>query len=321
MKECEVIHPILKQDVDTFVRHHPRLWCDELLYVRTLRCHFEFPLDVLELLARILCQALDVPRDCIRELRRDDYPEHKLIFFTNYRTIQVYCCHNASEKADLESLVSTDFRFRYTHKDHKLDGLTYDQWTQNLFYRTSKSIAWECIFPEGIDMEALSPRDANAHIRTKQATSKSKAPPAKLTQKEKDHPPPPPDNVQEPPSSDRPNGTTYRTGRLLGRGGFAICYEGEQVGTNRKYALKIVKSHMPQKKMEQKVNHVSYPIFIQRLIPCLVSNRAANPLEDETRKHCPVSQSFLLREVHVHCARALPKWIFDGHGQEEEIYH
>jgi hypothetical protein len=251
----EVLSPILKQAVDKFVCQ-PRIWCDEMLYVRTLRWQFEFPPDVLEILGRILCQALEVPRDCPRDLLRNDDPEHKLIFFTNYRAIQVYCCHNISEKKDLADLVSTDFRFRFTHTEHKLDGLTYDQCTQNLFHRTSKCIAWECIFPEGIDMEALSPRDANAHIRGKQAVSKSKAPPAKLTQKEKDHPPPPPENVQEPPSSDRPNGTTYKTGRLLGRGGFAICYEGERVGTGQKYALKIVKSHMPQKKMEQKVSRI-----------------------------------------------------------------
>ena len=103
-------------------------------------------------------------------------------------------------------------------------------------------------------MEAFSPRDANAHIRVKQqAQQKAKAPVAKLTGKEKDHPPPPPATVQEPPSSGRPNGTIYKTGRCLGKGGFAICYEGQSAGTKRKYALKIVKSQMPQKKMEQKV--------------------------------------------------------------------
>ncbi|TVY83345.1 Cell cycle serine/threonine-protein kinase CDC5/MSD2, partial [Lachnellula suecica] len=106
---------------------------------------------------------------------------------------------------------------------------------------------------EGI-MEALSPRDANAHIRSKQPAQKIKAvpPPPRPIQKEKDHPPPPPAEVQEPPSSDRKHGAIYRTGRLLGRGGFAICYEARLSGTKQVYALKIVKSHMPQKKMEQK---------------------------------------------------------------------
>lgn len=110
-------------------------------------------------------------------------------------------------------------------------------------------------------MEALSPRDVNLLSRTKPAASKSKPPPAKLTQKEKDHPPPPPDQVYEPKSVDRPNGATYHMGRLLGKGGFAICHEGKLATTGQKYALKIVKSHMPQKKMEQKVDRGLQSLF------------------------------------------------------------
>lgn len=112
-------------------------------------------------------------------------------------------------------------------------------------------------------MEALAPRDANAvaYSRGKQTGQKAKtltksAPPAKLSSKEKDHPAPPPDDVLEPASSDRKNGAVYHMGRLLGKGGFAICYEGRLAGTRQKYALKIVKSYMPQKKMEQKVGKI-----------------------------------------------------------------
>ena len=170
------------------------------------------------------------------------------------RAIQVFCCHNVFEKKVVATLITTSKQFRLEHKDHKFNGKTYDQHTQTVFHLTSGCVAWECIFPEGIDMEALSPRDVNANLRVKQAATKSKAPAAKLSQKEKDHPQPPPENVQEPPSSDKPKGTTYKTGRLLGKGGFAICYEGEQAETKQRYALKIVKSHMPQKKMEQKVS-------------------------------------------------------------------
>jgi hypothetical protein len=101
-------------------------------------------------------------------------------------------------------------------------------------------------------MEALSPRDANAHMRVQQAAQNAKAT-WKLTQKEKDHPPPPPVEVHEPPSADRRDGATYNTGRCLGKGGFAICYEAQLAGTKQICALKIVKSAMPQKKMEQKV--------------------------------------------------------------------
>lgn len=101
-------------------------------------------------------------------------------------------------------------------------------------------------------MEALSPRDANAHIRVKSSAPKPKAV-AKVAPKEKDHPPPPPLEVREPPSSDRRNGAVYKTGNCLGKGGFAICYEGQLSGTRQLFALKIVKSQMAQKKMEQKV--------------------------------------------------------------------
>lgn len=111
-------------------------------------------------------------------------------------------------------------------------------------------------------MEAFSPRDVNAPIRVKHTVQKSKpptktAPIAKVMPKEKDHPPPPPAEVVEPPSSDRMDGAIYQTGRLLGKGGFAICYEGQLAGTKQKYALKIVKSHMPQKKMETKVTYLA----------------------------------------------------------------
>ena len=101
-------------------------------------------------------------------------------------------------------------------------------------------------------MEALSSRDANAQ-KVKPPTVKAKDAPTKQAQKEKDHPPPPPPEVREPPCPDRKNGATYNTGRLLGKGGFAICYEGQLAGTKQIYALKIVKSQMSLKKMEQKV--------------------------------------------------------------------
>ncbi|KAH8905501.1 Pkinase-domain-containing protein [Coniochaeta sp. PMI_546] len=108
---------------------------------------------------------------------------------------------------------------------------------------------------KGIDMEALSPRDANARrppaSEFKTAVT-NKATAALKPNKEKDqHPLPPPPNVTEPPSTDRREGAVYQVGKLLGKGGFAICYEGKLAGTSKRYALKIVKSKMPLK-MEQK---------------------------------------------------------------------
>lgn len=119
---------------------------------------------------------------------------------------------------------------------------------------------------KGIDMEALSPRDAN--VRRPPASEfkvavTNKATAALKPNKEKDqHPVPPPPNVTEPPSTDRREGAVYQVGKLLGKGGFAICYEGKLAGTSKRYALKIVKSKMPLK-MEQKVTHSHHPCQTQ----------------------------------------------------------
>jgi hypothetical protein len=101
-------------------------------------------------------------------------------------------------------------------------------------------------------LEALSPRDANAQRVPKVTDIKTKTAAQLKAVKEKEHPPPPPTEVPEPPSSDRPDGATYQVGKLLGKGGFAVCYSGQLLPTKQRFALKIVKSHMPPK-MEQKV--------------------------------------------------------------------
>lgn len=108
---------------------------------------------------------------------------------------------------------------------------------------------------KGNDMEALSPRDANAQRLPKAADLKTRTTAQlKAAVKDKEHPPPPPENVIEPPSLDRPHGAVYQIGKMLGKGGFAVCYQGTLLPTKQKYALKIVKSQMPSK-MEQKVGH------------------------------------------------------------------
>lgn len=101
-------------------------------------------------------------------------------------------------------------------------------------------------------MEALSPRAANIQLKPK--TTQKKAVEQEFTNR-KDHASPPPPLVLQPPEV--PGGLTvqYKIGRELGKGGFAICYEGKQRGGNggQTYALKIVKASMAQKKMEEKV--------------------------------------------------------------------
>lgn len=112
---------------------------------------------------------------------------------------------------------------------------------------------------EGADMEALSPRDANAKRAVpKAAELKTKTVAQLKSNKEKDHPPPPPPEIPEPPSVDKPDGAVYQVGKMLGKGGFAICYQGYLMPSRHRYALKIVKSHMPHK-MQQKVSHSYSP--------------------------------------------------------------
>lgn len=123
---------------------------------------------------------------------------------------------------------------------------------------------------QGIDTDALSPRDVNVRGPTRATvdTAKVKAALAsKAAQKDKEHPPPPPAQVYEPPSSDRRDGATYQVGKMLGKGGFAVCYEGQIPGFRKRYALKIVKSKMPTK-MEQKVCLNSTPIDLLRVPSC-----------------------------------------------------
>ncbi|KAL8639095.1 MAG: hypothetical protein Q9228_003827 [Teloschistes exilis] len=104
-------------------------------------------------------------------------------------------------------------------------------------------------------MEALSPRPTNIPVTPRQPKENIvKKDEVKLA-KPKDHAPPPPKTVIQPPEVPGTLSVQYRTGRELGKGGFAICYEGRQCnGDNggKTYALKIVKAAMTQKKMEEK---------------------------------------------------------------------
>ncbi|MCJ1291363.1 Cell cycle serine/threonine-protein kinase cdc5/MSD2 [Xylographa carneopallida] len=94
--------------------------------------------------------------------------------------------------------------------------------------------------------EYLSPRSANIP---------SKAPPT-TKPKDKNHASPPPKYVIQPQGLLGEPGGKYSMGRELGKGGFAICYEGtllgQKYGKNSTFALKIVKAKMGLKKMEEK---------------------------------------------------------------------
>ena len=117
-------------------------------------------------------------------------------------------------------------------------------------------------------MDPLSPRTTNAKISsisqkpvTKQDAAdvaNAKLAAAQKAQKEKDHAPAPPPMVYQPEGPSGEPAEKYRTGRLLGKGGFAICHEGELRGKRygsrgHRFALKIVRAEMSQKRMQEKV--------------------------------------------------------------------
>lgn len=105
-------------------------------------------------------------------------------------------------------------------------------------------------------MEALSPRPANIQIKSQPSKEKAisadaAAQPSERSLKDKEHAPPPPEWVIQPPMRAGGLGEKFRSGKYLGKGGFAICHEGT-LGV-KKYAMKIVRAKMHQKKTEEKV--------------------------------------------------------------------
>ncbi|KAL2831731.1 hypothetical protein BDW59DRAFT_139925 [Aspergillus cavernicola] len=104
-------------------------------------------------------------------------------------------------------------------------------------------------------MDALSPRSTNQVIKPKASMERkvldknaAAANAAQKTASAKNHAPPPPAFVLEPGD----DGERYSTGAFLGKGGFAICYEGTLSRNGRVFAMKVVKSEMAQKKMQEK---------------------------------------------------------------------
>lgn len=170
---------------------------------------------------------------------------------------------------------------------------------------------------QGLDTDALSPRDVNVRIPNRPLIDAAKVKAtlaAKTNQKDKDHPPPPPSIIYEPPSFDRQDGAAYQVGKMLGKGGFAVCYEGTLQGTRRRYALKIVKSKMPPK-MEQKVSLAVGRYCRLSLTRIAVPNRASNPLQDEASESRPISAGLFHGQVHIPRFGTVPERFFDGHGQ------
>jgi serine/threonine protein kinase len=107
-------------------------------------------------------------------------------------------------------------------------------------------------------MDVLSPRNPNIPSRPRPAMKKQESRPKPKTEEKNVNPDKiddkwrPPTQVIEPGQSPE----TYLTGRKLGKGGFAVCFEGNMKSKNpdkpQLVALKVVKAKIEQKKMAEK---------------------------------------------------------------------
>ena len=164
-------------------------------------------------------------------------------------------------------------------------------------------------------MEALSPRSANLPMKPPAAIKKPKTDtrtkpaqsainPDKIDERWK-----PAAVVREP----GPDGDAYLTGKKLGRGGFAVCFEGRSERTREVFALKVVRSNVQQKKQLEKVV-LSFNGTKKLLTELQVSNRIADPREDAPSKHSRISSRFCFRKLYLCYPRAMSQWFTYGHG-------
>ncbi|KAL6715832.1 Cell cycle serine/threonine-protein kinase cdc5/MSD2 [Lecanora helva] len=142
-------------------------------------------------------------------------------------------------------------------------------------------------------MEPLSPRSTNIPPKPKSMKQKEitddeakKAEAAKKAQKEKDYAPPPPEWVLQPPIAKGGLAEKFKTGKCLGKGGFAVCYEGElrskrKDAGNKTYALKVVRAKMNQRKMEEKFR-TELQIHAKMLHPNIVEFHRAFTFKEST---------------------------------------
>ena len=162
-------------------------------------------------------------------------------------------------------------------------------------------------------MEALSPRSTNIQARPKVSKLKEKeladeeakkAEAAKKALKEKEYAPAPPEWVLQPPAFKGGLAEKFKTGKCLGKGGFAICYEGELRNKGRgvgktTFALKIVKTYMSLKKMEDKVRSSGRVKGRFQVNVFTVSNRAPNSREDAPSKHRRIPPRLHVQGQHL----------------------
>jgi len=180
-------------------------------------------------------------------------------------------------------------------------------------------------------MEALSPRSANIQMKPKLLKQKEaadeeakRAEAAKKALKEKEYAPPPPEWVLQPPIAKGGLAEKFRTGKCLGKGGFAICYEGElrsrkNVSGSNVFALKVVRTKMNQRKMEEKV---CYELLFDKWTTTnlqAVSHGATDPCKNAASKYRRVSSRLHLQGEYICRPRALLEWFSHGYGEKEKV--
>lgn len=108
-----------------------------------------------------------------------------------------------------------------------------------------------------MEVQVLSPRSANVPVKARSEMQKVAKNVQQLPAKKDDKPTNPdriddkwrpPVSVTEPGSSPQ----TYAVGKKLGKGGFAVCFEGRTQSSDEVFALKVVKAKVEQKKMMEK---------------------------------------------------------------------
>lgn len=146
----------------------------------------------------------------------------------------------------------------------------------------------------------------------------------KKSQKDKEHPPKPPYYVSEPDGPNGISGERYRTGSLLGKGGFAICYKAELCNERygeavHEFALKIVKTHMSQKKMLEKVLRCYCLFLSQADMDFSVPHGTADSFQAASPQYRRVSPRLYLPRQHLCGVGTLPKWLNHGHGPAKKV--
>ncbi|KPI45128.1 Serine/threonine-protein kinase plo1 [Cyphellophora attinorum] len=139
-------------------------------------------------------------------------------------------------------------------------------------------------------MEVLSPRSANVPPNPRPEKMKKASRPKqeeKVTVKPVPSKQVNPDRIDEkwrPPASvsePAPGTETYIPGKKLGKGGFAVCFEGQSTKTGKIFALKVVKAKVEQKKMMEKFR-TELQIHAKMNHPNIVDFLRAFTLDDHT---------------------------------------